>query len=182
MGTTGVSSSSPMAAFQASSSLFCPSSPAGMLADCSLPVKQALWSKVPNSNLLSTKNKSIFSGRQGTQQKHRFHVHAEFNERKSGGGDFLAGFVLGGVVCGALGYLFAPQVNKLISAVERELDEPSKQLPKVLDDDEGLETRRSLNEKIAQLNAAIDDVSAQLRADDQSGGQAGGTAELESAA
>eukprot|EP00850_Spirogloea_muscicola_P010388 SM000061S19215 [mRNA] locus=s61:170711:171124:- [translate_table: standard] len=27
-------------------------------------------------------------------------------------------------------------------------------------------TRRNLNEKIAQLNAAIDDVSAQLRADD----------------
>lgn len=32
--------------------------------------------------------------------------------RRGGGGDFVAGFVLGGVVFGALGYLLAPQVTK----------------------------------------------------------------------
>jgi hypothetical protein len=43
-------------------------------------------------------------------------------------------------------------------------------------------TRKNLNEKIAQLNAAIDDVSAQLRSEDGFGIPNAGTAELESAA
>ena len=37
-------------------------------------------------------------------------------DRKSGGGvDFVAGFMLGGVVIGTLGYLLAPQVIKQVS-------------------------------------------------------------------
>jgi hypothetical protein len=43
-------------------------------------------------------------------------------------------------------------------------------------------TRKNLNEKIAQLNAAIDDVSAQLRSEDGFGNPNETTAELESAA
>jgi hypothetical protein len=43
-------------------------------------------------------------------------------------------------------------------------------------------TRKNLNEKIAQLNAAIDDVSAQLRSEDGFSIPNAGTAELESAA
>lgn len=43
-------------------------------------------------------------------------------------------------------------------------------------------TRQTLNEKIAQLNAAIDDVSAQLRTEEGLGNQNGNNVELESAA
>ncbi|KAL3677493.1 hypothetical protein R1sor_027441 [Riccia sorocarpa] len=103
-------------------------------------------------------------------------VYAEYNGRRGGGGagDFLAGFLIGGALFGAIGYLIAPTVNKTLAAVaEKEKEDiedegPPKKLPKYADDDdEGLEkTRKNLNDKIAQLNAAIDDVSAQLRADD----------------
>jgi uncharacterized protein YlxW (UPF0749 family) len=88
-------------------------------------------------------------------------------------GDFVAGFLLGGVIFGAIGYLIAPVVSKSIAAAEKETQDdeevegPPKKLPKYVEDEEGLEsTRKSLNEKIAQLNAAIDNVSAQLRAED----------------
>lgn len=40
-------------------------------------------------------------------------------------------------------------------------------------------TRKILTEKIAQLNSAIDDVSAQLRADDPPNGSSGPTDEVE---
>ncbi|KAI5068605.1 hypothetical protein GOP47_0016950 [Adiantum capillus-veneris] len=156
----------------------------GTITGNCVPIKQALVSNLPKSKLWLPKNERILFVKQGLQQKCQLLVQAKYSDGKGGGaGDFVTGFVLGGVVFGALGYLFAPQVNNLLSAVERELDSARK-LPKGLDDDEGLEkTRRSLNEKIAQLNAAIDDVSAQLRADDKSGGQqAGGTTEFESAA
>ena len=43
-------------------------------------------------------------------------------------------------------------------------------------------TRQTLNEKIAQLNAAIDDVSAQLRTEEGLGNPNGSNVELESAA
>jgi hypothetical protein len=32
---------------------------------------------------------------------------------RSGGGDFVAGFLLGGAVFGTLAYIFAPQVNSM---------------------------------------------------------------------
>jgi len=85
--------------------------------------------------------------------------------RRSNGGDFLAGFLLGGAVFGALGYLFAPQISRALwSGYE---DGLWKKLPKRMDDDASMEkTRKTLNEKIAQLNAAIDEVSSQLRAED----------------
>jgi len=89
--------------------------------------------------------------------------------RGGGAGDFVAGFLLGGAVFGALGYLLAPQITKSLEDVEsvKEDVEATKRPAKFLEDDEGLEkTRKNLNEKIAQLNAAIDDVSAQLRNED----------------
>ncbi|KAG6542096.1 hypothetical protein Mapa_016514 [Marchantia paleacea] len=109
---------------------------------------------------------------------------------RGGAGDFVAGFLLVGALFGAIGYLTAPTVNKtLAAAAEKEKEDvedegPPKKLPKFLEDDEGLEkTRKSLNEKIAQLNAAIDDVSAQLRADEGAFGNVNDSAvELESAA
>jgi gas vesicle protein len=85
--------------------------------------------------------------------------------RGSNGGDFLAGFFLGGAVFGALGYLFAPQISRALWTGYE--DGLWKKLPKRMDDDASMEkTRKTLNEKIAQLNAAIDEVSSQLRAED----------------
>ncbi|CAM6121899.1 unnamed protein product [Calypogeia fissa] len=108
-----------------------------------------------------------------SDSRRQFVVSAEYR-RGGGAGDFVAGFLLGGVIFGAIGYLIAPVVNKTIAAVEKETQDdeevegPPKKLPKYVEDEEGLEqsTRKSLNEKIAQLNAAIDNVSAQLRAED----------------
>jgi len=96
-------------------------------------------------------------------------LRAEYNSergRGSNGGDFLAGFLLGGAVFGALGYVFAPQISRALWTGNE--DGLWKKLPKRMDDDASIEqrTRKNLNEKIAQLNAAIDEVSSQLRADD----------------
>ncbi|THG06994.1 hypothetical protein TEA_022925 [Camellia sinensis var. sinensis] len=66
---------------------------------------------------------------------------------------FIGGFVLGGILVGTLGCVYAPQ-----------------------------KTRKVLAEKIAQLNSAIDDVSAQLRPeDDTPNGVAVDTDEVEAA-
>ncbi|KAH7434217.1 hypothetical protein KP509_06G005900 [Ceratopteris richardii] len=162
----------------------CHSSTSGTFAANCVPVKQAVKSEFPKSTVFSN-NQRVTAIKQGTQHKYKLLVRASYSEKRSGGGDFFAGFVLGGAIFGTLGYLFAPQINKLVSAVEREIDESSRRLPKGFDDDEeGLaRTRRNLNAKIAQLNAAIDSVSAQLRADNQSDGEPESTGvEFETAA
>lgn len=61
---------------------------------------------------------------------------------------------------GALGFLFAPQISRALLGEEQRL-----RLPRFLEEEE-LDpevTKQNLAEKIAQLNAAIDDVSAQLK-------------------
>lgn len=79
-------------------------------------------------------------------------------ERSSG--SFWSGFVVGGVVCGALGFIFAPQISKALLGEDDRLklrwDEAT----------DGEVTKQNLADKIAQLNAAIDDVSSQLNARD----------------
>lgn len=104
--------------------------------------------------------------------------------RGGGGGDFVAGFLLGGAVFGALGYILAPQISKTLEDGDNVKEEAATKRPaRFLEDDEGLEkTRQTLNEKIAQLNAAIDDVSAQLRTEDGLGHPSNNSVELESAA
>ncbi|GAQ88763.1 hypothetical protein KFL_004570050 [Klebsormidium nitens] len=103
---------------------------------------------------------------QNAQRTRKSIVRAEAVDKPSGGsGKFLTGFLIGGVVLGVLGFFFAPQISKTLLG-ENEDGSP-RRLPRWLDEEDSLEaTRRSLNEKIAQLNAAIDDVSAQLRADE----------------
>ncbi|CAM6015095.1 unnamed protein product [Sphagnum balticum] len=134
---------------------------------------------------ISRKGKTLHYGSHGRFSCHRAVVSAEYRRGGAGAGDFVAGFLLGGVVFGALGYLLAPQITKSISEdIEKEEEDgPRKRPARFLEDDEGLEkTRKNLNEKIAQLNAAIDDVSAQLRSEDGFGNPNETTAELESAA
>ncbi|MCO5571038.1 hypothetical protein L7F22_024769 [Adiantum nelumboides] len=106
--------------------------------------------------------------------------NASGDRRGSGAGEFVAGFVLGGLVFGALGYLFAPQVSSKLFGTK---DGDTENSTSISDDDEGIaKTRRNLNEKIAKLNAAIDNVSAQLRADNGFTSADDNVTELEAAA
>jgi gas vesicle protein len=78
-----------------------------------------------------------------------------------GVGKFLTGFLIGGAVCGVAGVLFAPQLSKTFlkgkDSVGKFLYEDYDE-----DDDDSLErTRRNLNDKIAQLNSAIDNFSTE---------------------
>ncbi|PSC69062.1 chloroplast inner membrane localized [Micractinium conductrix] len=77
-----------------------------------------------------------------------------------GSGSFWSGVIVGGVVCGALGFVFAPQISKALLGDDERLklrwDEAA----------DGEVTKQNLADKIAQLNAAIDDVSSQLNARD----------------
>ncbi|KAM7515992.1 hypothetical protein LguiA_005575 [Lonicera macranthoides] len=83
--------------------------------------------------------------------------------RPSGASIFVGGFVLGGIVVGALGCVYAPQLSKALAGVDRK--DLMRKLPKfIYDEEKALErTRKILTEKIAQLNSAIDEVSSQLR-------------------
>ncbi|KAF8081045.1 hypothetical protein N665_0908s0002 [Sinapis alba] len=81
-----------------------------------------------------------------------------------GGGDFIAGFILGGAVFGAAAaYIFAPQIRRSILSEEDEygFKKPQQHQRTTM---KGLErTRETMNKKIKQLNSAIDNVSSQLR-------------------
>ncbi|MGK7876322.1 MAG: hypothetical protein AB4426_24410 [Xenococcaceae cyanobacterium] len=85
------------------------------------------------------------------------------SQRDGFAGGFLAGAIVGGIVGGVLGALFA-------SRRDNETDREDKSLPKSTTEEkfsteESIEgARRSLEDKIAQLNLAIDDVRQQLGA------------------
>ena len=79
-------------------------------------------------------------------------------------GSFWSGFVLGGVVFGVLGFVFAPQISHALLGEDQCL-----RLPRFLEEEEETDpevTRANLAEKIAQLNSAIDEVSSQLKSQD----------------
>ncbi|OIW10764.1 hypothetical protein TanjilG_27710 [Lupinus angustifolius] len=85
-------------------------------------------------------------------------------DRPNGGSIFVGGFVLGGIIVGTLGCVYAPQISKaLVGADSKDF---MRKLPKFMyDEEKALEkTQKVLTEKIAQLSSAIDGVSAQMRA------------------
>ncbi|XP_076907822.1 uncharacterized protein LOC143564434 [Bidens hawaiensis] len=94
-------------------------------------------------------------------------VQAGYSERSSSGNAFVGGFVLGGLIVGTLGCVYAPQISKALAGADKK--ELLRKLPAfIYDEEKALEkTRKKLTEKIAQLNEAIDDVSSQLKSDDE---------------
>ncbi|XP_010266245.1 PREDICTED: uncharacterized protein LOC104603796 isoform X2 [Nelumbo nucifera] len=100
--------------------------------------------------------------------------------KTSSASSFIGGFVLGGIVVGMLGCVYAPQISKALAGADRK--DLMKKLPKfIYNEEKALETRKILAEKIEQLNSAIDDVSVQLRAEDAPNGAAVGSDEIEAA-
>ncbi|XAR71523.1 hypothetical protein NMG60_11017836 [Bertholletia excelsa] len=88
-------------------------------------------------------------------------VRAEYNDHRGGGGDFVAGFLMGGALFGTLAYIFAPQIRR---SLLNEDEYGFRRAKRPIYYDEGLEkTRQTLNAKISQLNSAIDNVSSRLR-------------------
>ncbi|PKI57047.1 hypothetical protein CRG98_022551 [Punica granatum] len=99
--------------------------------------------------------------------------------RPSSASVFVGGFVLGGIVMGALSCAYAPQISKALTGADRK--DLMRKLPKfIYDEEKALErTRRILAEKIEQLNSAIDEVSSQLHGDDPPNGTAVNSDEIE---
>ncbi|RAL46955.1 unnamed protein product [Cuscuta campestris] len=89
-------------------------------------------------------------------------VRALYNEnRGGGGGEFISGFLLGGAIFGALGYVFSPQIRRSFFD-EHESEFPKATRPIYYDD--GLErNRETLDEKIRKLNSVIENISSRLR-------------------
>ena len=75
-------------------------------------------------------------------------------------GGFLAGVVVGGLFGGVLGVLTASKLSN--NAQEEPLLKPKKPVKKIGSEESIEDARRSLEDKIAQLNMAIDDVRQQL--------------------
>ncbi|KAB5556680.1 hypothetical protein DKX38_007589 [Salix brachista] len=97
----------------------------------------------------------------------------------SGAGIFIGGFILGGILAGTFGCVFAPQISKTLAGADRK--DLMRKLPKfIYDEDKALEkTRQVLSDKIAQLNSAIDEVSAQLHPEDAPDGIAVASDEIQ---
>ncbi|XP_021751846.1 uncharacterized protein LOC110717454 [Chenopodium quinoa] len=127
------------------------------LKSCELPFSKC--TSLGNMSIVAMPTKSKRS-----EMQHKLAVRAQYSdsERGGGGGDFVAGFLLGGAVCGTLAYIFAPQIRRSLLN-EDEYGFRKARRPMYYDD-EGLEkTRQTLNTKLSQLNAAIDNVSTRLR-------------------
>jgi gas vesicle protein len=83
------------------------------------------------------------------------------SQREGFTGGFLAGAIVGGIVGGILGTVIAARSRKDNSEDKASLAEAGSTMR--LDTEEDMEmARRSLEDKIAQLNHAIDDVRQQL--------------------
>ncbi|XP_031130194.1 uncharacterized protein LOC116031959 [Ipomoea triloba] len=96
-----------------------------------------------------------------------FVVQAKYSENDGGNSTaFVGGFILGGLIVGTLGCVFAPQISYALAGADRiDKKDLMKKLPKfIYDEEKALERqRKKLAEKIEQLNTAIDDISSQMK-------------------
>ncbi|CAJ2642794.1 uncharacterized protein LOC123899266 [Trifolium pratense] len=110
-------------------------------------------------------------------------VQATYSDdgRPSSASLFVGGFILGGLIVGTLGAVYAPQISNAIAGTDRK--ELMRKLPKfIYDEEKALEkTRKVLANKIEQLNAAIDEISSQLRSEQTPNGVAVNSDEVEAA-
>ncbi|KAJ6773378.1 LOW-DENSITY RECEPTOR-LIKE PROTEIN [Salix purpurea] len=108
-------------------------------------------------------------------------AYSDGGRRPSNASIFVGGFVLGGLIVGALGCVYAPQISKALTGTDRK--DLMRKLPKfIYDEEKALEkTRKILAEKIEQLNSAIDDVSSQLRSEDAPNGASVHSDDIEAA-
>ncbi|XP_042986401.1 uncharacterized protein LOC122314844 isoform X1 [Carya illinoinensis] len=138
------------------------------------PINQFLGNVAPA-------NFSLKTNRTGKLQlytsKRSIIVQAGYSDhgKPSSASIFVGGFILGGLVVGTLGCVYAPQISKTLTGADRK--DLMRKLPKfIYDEEKALEpfflqkTRKVLAEKIAQLNSAIDDVSTQLRSEKEPNG------------
>lgn len=87
------------------------------------------------------------------------------SQQKGFGNGFILGSIVGGVIGGVLGTVLANRNEPSISAVDRDLLPKKRQNSQEIDfsSEESIElARHGLEDKIAQLNLAIDDVRQQL--------------------
>ncbi|XP_041017821.1 uncharacterized protein LOC121260027 [Juglans microcarpa x Juglans regia] len=144
------------------------------------PINQFLGNAAPT-------NFSLKTNRTGKLQlytsKRSIVVQAGYSDhgKPSSASIFVGGFILGGLVVGTLGCVYAPQISKTLTGADRK--DLMRKLPKfIYDEEKALEkTRKVLAEKIAQLNSAIDDVSTQLRSENEPNGVEVNSDEVEAA-
>ncbi|KAF5462260.1 hypothetical protein F2P56_018282 [Juglans regia] len=153
-----------------SNSLILTSNPVTQLPGSSLkPLGQFLGNAAPTNRLLSTNRMGKL---QLSMSRRPLIVQAGYSDRggPSSASIFAGGFVLGGLIVGALSCVYAPQISKTLAGADRK--DLMRKLPKfIYDEEKALEkTRKVLAEKIAQLNSAIDDVSTQLRSEETPNG------------
>ncbi|XP_019177515.1 PREDICTED: uncharacterized protein LOC109172732 [Ipomoea nil] len=102
--------------------------------------------------------------------------------RSNGAASFVGGFVLGGIIAGTLGCIYAPQISKVLARADiPDKKDLMRKLPKfIYDEEKTLERRREiLSAKIEQLNTAIDNMSSQFNTNDAPNGIAVNPDELE---
>lgn len=73
-----------------------------------------------------------------------------------GRGGFTAGFVVGGIVCGVLGFLYAPQISRAL------LDEQERLRLPFLNEEPQPVTKDDLVSRVDELNAAVDELTANI--------------------
>ncbi|KAH6778265.1 inner membrane localized protein [Perilla frutescens var. hirtella] len=124
---------------------------------------------------------SFKGDRRPCTQRRVLTVQARYSDggRTNSGSIFVSGFVLGGIIVGTLGCVYAPQISKALTGTDKK--DLMKKLPKfIYDEEKALEKqRKKLAEKIAQLNDAIDNVSTQLRSEEPPNGAAVSSDDIE---
>uniref|UniRef100_A0A7N0UMI7 Localized to the inner membrane of the chloroplast n=1 Tax=Kalanchoe fedtschenkoi TaxID=63787 RepID=A0A7N0UMI7_KALFE len=133
------------------------------------PSDQSLGSLAPVS--LSLKVNGPGNMRLASCKRH-LTVQAAYGSdgRPSSSSIFVGGFILGGVIVGTLGCIFAPKISQALAGADHK--DLMRKLPNfIYDEERALErTRKKLEAKIAKLNSAIDNASAQIQIVDSSNG------------